>query len=212
MMRMDDKPKNRWRCFIPSFRGRLGMKSYLYQRVVVYETIFAIVVSGIVLIRIMHFWAEKSSIMVTLHVIGLIILYPIILLVSLQVRRLHDVGLAAHWIFNPFFMMLRKRMGLSEPGEPGVNKWGQNPDELHDNISSTPLSPMSREKLKEVYRAALRSKDPNARLELGRCYFYGHGMVQNRVLAFYWISKALEEKCPAALEFINKLSSECKND
>lgn len=210
-MHMAAHPKKRWRSFLPSFRGRIGLKTYLYRREVIVVSMFAVAVSEIVLSRILHFWAGNRPIMWSMIIACCILLYLLSLLISLSVRRLHDVGRPAYWL-TPFHMLVYGHLGLSVPGEPGTNKWGKNKDELPDSISAKPLSPMSRAQLKQIYRAALRGDDPAAKLELGRCYFHGHGMVQNRVLAFYWISKALDGKSPAAVEFINKLSSECKND
>lgn len=208
---MRDRLENTWRCFLPSFRGRMSLSHYLRWREIVYITMFAVAVSEVVLSRILHFWVSNNTIMLSLILAGFILLYLFTLLVSVHVRRLHDVGLTAYWVFNPFFIIMLGRLGLSAPGEPGSNKWGKNTEELLQSTSSAPLSPMARGQLKQIYRAAARGTDPAAKLELGRCYFHGCGMVQNRVLAFYWISKALDEKCPAALEFINNLSSECKN-
>ena len=143
--------------------------------------------------------------------------YVAVLAISVNVRRLHDVGRSGWWTLVPvFFLIKNSLLHLDEDGEPGANAWGVNEEEqsaatepagdmpVPEGVALPPL--MEQKELTALYRSAAWEGKPAARFKLAMCYFYGRsGTVQNRSLAFRWLYKAFESKSPEASVFLDHL-------
>lgn len=189
---------------IPSFRGRIGLRPYTKFKSRVYCATFLIALVGAYINKILYRWFPSSVNFYYIMTLVVIMLYLLLWVLSLNSRRLHDIGRAGWWSLNPLFIVHRIIIGIDEEGEPCANKWGRNAVEEQEQPQET--AQLITPEIKKIYVRAVCKYDKHAQLDLARRYFTGNGMQQSKMLALRWAIKALDNGNADAKSFINSLN------
>lgn len=207
--------KSRWQTLrenlLPGFAGRMSLQVYLLMRGWIYCSACFFVLLNSICIKIIRIWGSETTDNVHKCVAIVLACYMLLLLLSVNARRLHDIGCSGWWVLSPFFMAQKFYMGIEEEGEPGANAWGMNQMELQGKGCSAAEPLLSRSELQALYRRAARKNDHQAQFELCRRYFYGQGIVQNKALAVRWGMKAWDAGLEDAHHFFSSLSETPKS-
>lgn len=195
---------------IRSFKNRMSLQEYQTARGIVYTAIFLYVLIGHTALKITIRWLGDVCTHIYMFCFLILAAYMFILIVSINVLRLHDIGRSGYWVLSPIFFIYKFFMGIDEEeGEPGSNQWGVNPTEqalsAGQNILPCP------DDVRNLYMHATRQNNSSASYELGRRYFYGCGIVKSPLLAMRWLVKAANAGNPEALQFIATLTTSTPN-
>lgn len=187
--------------------GRMSFHEYQSARGIVCTIgfLFAIV-SRIVIDMMLRWYGENNTGNFIIFCLSPLAIYLLLLLISISVRRLHDIGLSGLWVLNPVFFIYKFLMGIdAEEGEPGRNAWGANPTEAsvapEEDIRPCPPD------MRELYVKAARKNDPEACCELSKRYFAGSGVIKSPLLALRWLVKAANAGHAGAIRYVSSLST-----
>lgn len=193
------------KALLPSYRGRIGLRPYTKYKGRIYCTTFLIVLVSLFVQKIIYRWYTPTEDFYYKITLVVIMLYLVLWLLSLNFRRLHDIGRAGWWALNPFFIIQRILIGIDEEGEPSANKWGRNAVEEQEQPQATGLRITP--EIRQLYKRAVCKLDAKAQLELAQRYFTGNGIQQSKTLALRWAIKAADRGNTDALLFINSFQT-----
>lgn len=204
-------PKKASRCIlckllgyvIPTYSDRIGVQRYMQLKGRVYLAAFLLVFANSFAIRFIKRCCSESVDSWYYGALILAMCYIMLWLMSVNSRRIHDLGRSGWWVVSPLFLAHKFMMGIDEEGEPGSNKWGRNSMEAKEQPEATPI-PVSPE-VRRIYFLAVRKNDKPSQLALAKRYFTGDGVMQSKTIALHWAIKAADGGYADAVQFINSL-------
>lgn len=184
----------------------MSLQEYQTARGIIYTTVFLYVLIGTIVHKAAIRWLGDSFITTYQACFIILSIYLLVLIIGMNVRRLHDIGHSALWVLSPIFFIRKFYMGIDEDeGEPGQNSWGANPTETrYEPTENIPPCPPD---IHDLYKRAVRNNDSSACYELGKRYFFGDGIQRNAILAMHWLQKGAHSGSTDALLFLNSLSA-----
>ena len=205
MIKRKIEQRKGWRVLIPSFKGRMGREEFLTRIWATNFCVVLLVMLSLLILRVLNLWCERNMYRIAIHVIFIVFTYLVLMRISLHARRLHDVGRSGWWVICTFFSIRKGSLGLDAVGEPRINSSGVNPEERIHATGRGICRRTPRARIRYIYRKACSRNLAKFQMELARRYYDGYGVPQNREYAFYWLSRALDNKSKEAYDFLNSL-------